>query len=619
MAEKMFKKAKPIDFEEARTLVQSVEQRDSKLRTFVASMRNLYRTGKLNTSLSVHELDRYLWERDDYRKDLEALNLACSYINIIVASTASRQPYITAEPSYLTPETQQGADAVAALVRGFLEEDNTIAVARRAGLDASISGDGFVHVQWELDVEELSEQEYQDAVTAAVAEYEQMAIAAGDDPTPPQELLDSVPREKFAANRPTARYVSPIDVYLPSHISEVDETPWYAIRSVVRVEDVKRNPVYDQEAVEQVSAENVLADDPARRLNLDTANTYSSALAEITTLYTFYDCLAHRIIVFANNGGKPLYDGPNPNDFKDRCLVHIRANRDGEQLRGFGDLELVAGLLDKLNFVVRQQMDNLERQGQVFVTREDVFSDEDRLALEAARPGDVVVAHGLAEGVRLGDVIEAFPMTALSNDVYNAREQLQADIVKVLGLSEFQTGSLGPSRMSGTAAAIADGVATLRAQARLEAYETFYARIANLFWKLCRQHLTEDQVVKIIGPDGTMFQETVSMEKLSMDFFIRVKTGSMAAVNPATRASRGSELLNLADRLEQAGYDADNLRRYALREMGVDPELMGIRKNPPAPAPEIPSMPPVAPGSPQAAMMDAGSPALPGMDGGFAY
>lgn len=612
-------KKNPISFEEARTLVDSVEQRDSKLRTFVASMRHMYRTGKLNTSLTVHELDRYLWEREDYRSDLESLNLACSYINIIVASTASRLPYITAEPSYLSPETQQAADAVAALVRGFLEEDDTISVARRAGLDASISGDGFVHVQWELDVEELSEEEYNDAVLSAVGEYEQMALSAGDDPKPPQELLDSIPREKFTANRPTARYISPIDVYLPAHISDVNEAPWYAIRSVVRVEDVKNNPVYDKEAAEEVAAENVLADDPARRQNLDTANTYPSPLAEVTTIYTFYDCLAHRIIVFANNGGKPLYDGPNPNDFKDRCLVHLRANRDGEQLRGFGDLELVAGLLDKLNFVIRQQMDNLERQGTVYVTREDVFSDEDRLALETARPGDVVVAHGLAEGVRLGDVIEAFPVTALSNDVYNAREQLQGDIVKVLGLSEFQTGSLGPSRMSGTAAAIADGVATLRAQARLEAYETFYARIANLFWKLCRQHLTEEQVVKIIGPDGSVFQETVSMERLSMDFFIRVKTGSMAAVNPATRASRGAEMLNLADRLEQAGYDADNLRRYALREMGVDPELMGVRKNPPAPAPSAPSVPPVAPGSPQAEMMDAGAPALPGVDGNFAY
>jgi len=609
-----------VKFEDARSLVLSAENRDAGLRSFVASMRNMYRTGRLDTSLTVQSLDRYLWDRDDYRTQLEALNLACSYINIIVASTASRQPFLTAEPAYLSPDSQKAADGVAALVRGFLDEDDTISVARRCGLDASISGDGFVHVQWELDIDTLSEQEYEDAKQAAIAEYQQLALAAGDDPTPPQELLDAIPTEKLVTNRPTARYVSPIDVFLPAHISDVNETPWYAIRSIMRVEDVKNNPAYDKQAREEVGAESSSLDDAARRLDVVNANTYSTSQSEVCTVYTFYDCLAHRIVVFTNNGGKPLYDGPNPNNFKDRCLVHLRANRDGEQLRGFGDLELIAGLLDKLNFVLRQQIENLERQGTVYVTREDVFSDEDRAALESARPGDVITAHGIADGTRLGDVIEAFPVTALSNDVYNAREQLQADIVKVLGLSEFQTGSLGPSRMSGTAAAVADGVATLRAQARLEAYETFYIRIANLFWKLSRQHLTEDQVVKIIGPDGSLFQETVTMEEMSLDFFIRVKTGSMAAVNPATRAARGAEMMNLAERLEASGYDADNLRRYALREMGVDPELMGVRRTPPpqpAAAPGMPGMP-VAPGSPQADMMAMGGPATPGVEGTYA-
>jgi hypothetical protein len=110
---------------------------------------------------------------------------------------------------------------------------------------------------------------------------------------------------------------------------------------------------------------------------------------------------------------------------------------------------------------------------------------------------------------------------------------------------------------------------------------------------------------------------------MSMDFFIRVKTGSMAAVNPATRAARGAEMMNLADRLEQSGYDTDNLRRYALREMGVDPELMGVRKAPPPQpaAPEgMPGMPqmPVAPGSPQADMMMMGAPPTPGVEGNYA-
>jgi hypothetical protein len=637
------KKASPISFEEARSLTFAVERRDDAVRTYVATMRHLYRTGKLTRNLSVHDLDRALWERDSWVNDLDALNLACSAINIIVATTAGRAPLITAEPSFIAPETQQAADAVGALVRQFLEEDDTLTTTRRCGLDASVSGNGFVHIEWLLRVEEMDDDAHKAALASAVQEYSRLAVEAGDDPTPPEGIAEAVPRQQILVNRPTARYVSPIDVVLPGHISEVSETPWYAIRTIVLKDDLRTNTLYDKEAVEACGAERQDSDDPARRRDSSPADEGSSR-AEVVTLYTFYDRLAHRVIVFAKNGGKPLYDGANPNNFHDSCLVHLRAYRDGEHVMGFGDLELIAGLMDKLNLVVRQQLDNLERQGQVFVAREELFSEEDRMALEMARPGDVVTVHGLEPGVRLGDVIEAFPVQALSADVYQARQQLADDIVKVLGLSDFQVGGMGPSRMSGTAAAVADGIATLRAQQRLEAYESFYARIANLFWQFCKQHLTEEQAVKIVGPDGSLYQETVAADELSNDYFIRVKTGSMAAVNPATRAQRGGELLNLSDRLEQVGYDADTLRRYALREMGVDPELMGVRRQPPQqPAPEMappagPQMPPGMPPemgvppemmgadpgygpemAPQDQMMAMGGPPLPGDDGQFAF
>ena len=617
-------RVEPIPFEDARNLVKSAEHRDAKLHRFIATMRHLYRTGRLDTSLTIADLDRELYERADYRSELEALNLACSYINVIVATTAARDPQLTAEPAFVTPEAQQSADAIASLVRTFLEEDDSLLKARRAGLDAAISGDGFGHVQWELEVEEMTDEEFDEALAAAEAEYMTLAMQAGDDPTPPEDLGDRIERQRIIRNRPTLRYLSPIDVLLPRHIAEVDETPWYAIRSIERLSDVKRNPLYDPEAVKQLSPEHTEADDPARRI--DTLNVTTPEQDELTTVYTFYDVQAHRMLVFAKGGAKPLYDGENPNDFNELCLVHLRGYRDGEHLRGFGDLELVAGLLDQVNFVLRQQLDNLERQGTVFVARDDVLTDEDRANLEMARPGDVVIARGLPDGMKLGDAIEAFPSTALSNDVYTARQQLQDDIGRVLGLSDFQLGGLGPARMSGTAAAVADGVATLRAQQRLESYERFYNKVAVLFYKLCQQHLNEDQVVRVIGPDGSMYQETLQAESLSESFFIKVKTGSMAAVNPATRAQRGQELLNLADRMEQVGYDADALRRFALREMGIDPDLMGVRKTPPPAemammqgqgAPSMDAMG-VAPDSTQAEMLDAGGPPLPGVDGELA-
>jgi hypothetical protein len=613
--------AQTMSFDTVERLVDAAEKRDANYRSWVAVLRHLYRTGRLDLEAKGTDLDRPLWAGrigEALGDDIRTVNHVCSYISVIVAATTGRVPGVVAEASFITDETQMAADNVSRLISMFLAADDIRGLAQRCGLDASVVGDGWAHVSWVHD--EMSDDEVADRVETAKQEWLEVAAEAGlseGDMPDDDEFVSLINRVRVS--RPTARYVSPVDVILPGHIADVRETPWYAVRTIETLEDIKSNEAYDEEARNAVGADRNL-DESARRVDLSGYGSTDEA-DEVAAVYHFYDVRRHTITVYTKHAGKPLYEGPNPNEFGDPCLVQLRAYRDGEHVRGFGDLELIAGLHDKLSEVVNEQLAATRKLGPLFFSRGGL-TEKDVQAIETAEPYEVINLEGINPDTPLSEVLLAVNPPAIPADLFNIRGQLLDDMPRSLGLNDFQTGGVGADRMSGTAAAVVNDVASMRAQMRQDSYELFYGTIANLFFKLCKQHLTEEQVVSITGPDGRLYSEMVSLDDLSMDFFMRIETGSTSALPPSARAARGRQLLELAAQLpqliagmEQQGFDADPMIRMALRDMGYDPSILRRKPTPPA-APTAPGMPqmPTGPGTdPRAQVADMGGP--PVLDG----
>lgn len=137
--------------------------------------------------------------------------------------------------------------------------------------------------------------------------------------------------------------------------------------------------------------------------------------------------------------------------------------------------------------------------------------------------------------------------------------------------------------MSATAAAVVDGVATLRAQDKLAAVEGGISGIGLRVLLLCQEFLDENRAIRIAGANGAMWLQ-VSASDIYGEFKVGVEGGSTRALNPATRAQRGIQTLQtVIPVLSQLGYDPTNAIRMALRDMGYDPNYIMVKETPAVP------------------------------------
>jgi hypothetical protein len=621
-------------FKEAKQLTDAVWLRDANRRSWIAVLRHLYRTGNFDANVKSLDVAKPMWDRGsraDWEKDMLGTNFHRQYIDIMVSSLGSKLPEISFDAAFQSPEAIEAADNVSALVNGFLDVDNATETGQAIIKDARISGSGFGFVKWYSKTKKLSDAEHKEAIAQARKAFtEQMAMQGFPGVEPPMGFDDAVPSEVVLESRPHLEYVSPANVLLPQDIRVISDTPWYGIIRYLRLSEMRADDTYNQSVVEKLV--------PLRDSNEDSTSRKDVAANEqlvdpLVKVIFFYDLANSHLLVFGDGAGEPLYDGDDMTEDGSCYLIDLHAHRDGEQYFGFGDLEGIAGLLDKAGMATRQQVRNLTNQGPIFVTWQDVLATEDEAKIRTAKPYDLIklspathdaMREKFGENVMPNQAVAQLATTTpLPADVFNVKGQLKEDASEIAGVSEFMRGSTGNPRISGTASAAAEGWTTVRMSLHEQSVNKFWSRVAECFLGMCKQYLTQDDVVRMVGPLGDTWGETVQMEKLSGDFYVRIRTGSAAASNPAARAQKGAELMNLADRMEDRGYDVTGLREIALRDLGIDPRQAKLQKMQPQAPLEQPGMPPQEPGlgdqlSTQQEMQQMGAPPLPGMDGQYA-
>lgn len=651
------RKPGPYTCKEAKQLTDAVWNRDGSRRDWIAASRQLYATGAMSNRPKAGSLGKPIYDRATLAEATNQPNYAAQIVDTISQAVAGRLPDAVADPGVRSADALEAADYVTKMLAGHVEDDGVGRTIRHMCQDSSESGHGFGHVRWLRKTRDYTPEELDTLrEKAATAAKEATASALGLDPEDPAladidfagQVSEDLPTEKVVTSRPTLDYISPANVLVPSDIREIEDAPWYAIRSEVRISDLRADDMFDQAEVERLAPED--SSELAHVQRRDT-NTGEDSIDPMTTVTYFYDVEEHRLVVFGNNG-KALYEGPNPVDAEEPCLIDIRAKRDGENFFGIGDLINIASLLENVNTAIEEQVANLNQQGPIWAAVEGVLSQGDMDKLRKAQAGDVVtLSRATIDSMRelMGDqanikdlLVNVANVEALAADVYRVKQELLTDIRETSGVTEFMTGGLGPNRASGTAAAAAEGWTNVRLTDRTGEVERAFQKTVRLFFKLSQQYLTESDVIRLVGRDGQSWSEAVDLQQLSHDAFIRIQAGSNVSANPATRAQRGRENMQLATELEQMGYDVEGLRMSALRDMGIDPKSVGLVKKEVEPAPQatLPGLAPAPVGvdgfpiptpdglpvpgldNPGVASQDAlaqlGAPPLPGADGGYA-
>jgi len=612
---------KPFELHQAQDLVKDAVQRADRRHNRWRTLEALYRTG------SLHQAEQVTAGKiGDFLPDLteQAANMILPHINIIQESVIARDPKLICEPmgggelAELTRETSEG------VLRYFWRRTGATDHLRDATMDAVRLGCGFLKVSWthiEMD-EDVSDERSAQLLQEALETEETAAITEGRffDRDRIELMKDGVPHSetKVIRSEPFVEYVSPYDVFVPVNTRRMETTRWAAQRITLPVDEILANPEYDiteADLLRDGTTVNVADEYQAewRRQTEDSRGVYGSTLAlDTATFWEFYDLRTRKMMVFQLNSDRPMYEGDIFWSHRYPPFVHIRNYAaTGSDFWGFGDIENVANLQGMFNEFMSEQLNNARRAGQKYLVRSSAVSDELVAALETDEH-DVVAAINLPQGEPLSDVIVPVFRQALSGDVYAAKAELEEKIRQVLGINDFQAGGLGADRMSATAAAVVDGVATLRAQSKIAAVEAGASQTGNLILLLCQEMLDEPTAVRVSNVQGARW-DTVTKEDIYGEFIVSVEGGSTRAINPATREQQGLRTLGeVVPALMQLGYDPEPALRLALRDLGYDPDYLLVKQEQAEPG-GVPGGPQGGGGSPMTSdvMAAMGGPGLP--------
>jgi len=576
-------KIRPYELTEIQDLIEDAKMRYDWRHDWFRSLEALYRTGK-SMPISQSTITGTVFERL-HPADLETINMVLPHLNIIMASVVARDPKPIAVP-YAGGEASEVTAKVAESVANYYWlRTQATSVLRDMAQDMVVLGNGFCKIGWKHSVvetpraEELIAQDLEGVVRAEVglAVDENRPVASIDKM---MEYVTVVDR-RVETDEPYVEYVSPYDIFFPANARRLEETRWVAQRVILPMDEIKANPALS-------NTENLIQDGLIDIREKDTGrgdpSTMEPMIYETATIYEFYDMRTRTLTVTQLGAEKPLFRGDIPYSHRYAPFVHMRNFADGgQEIWSFGDLENIAALQEKLNETFTEQVDNMRRSGNKYVTIRGMFDAESRDRLESDEP-DVVVEMESINGLTPRDAISVLPRAPLPSDIYNAQGKFEDAMRQVLGINDFQAGGVGADRMSAYAAAVVDGVATLRAKDKQQSVEKAAGAIFNQIIRLCQEFMVEERAVRLVGTNGGVWAD-IDTNVLTGEFDMRVEGGSLSAVNPATKQARAIEMLSvIVPTLATYGYDTEPALRHIVRELGYDSDMFLVKPAPVAPA-----------------------------------
>jgi len=383
---------------------------------------------------------------------------------------------------------------------------------------------------------------------------------------------------------------------VPADARRMNQTRWVAQRVRLPKDELEANELFDREAVKDLKVDTSYADE-ATQHQYDAQDQGLPNVFAYVTVYEFYDMRDRTLCVFQLDGAKPLFEGPIPYAHRYPPFVHMRNFSDGgSTFWGFGDVENVAGIQLMINEIMISEINDLKRVGNKYFINKKVLTPELSKALSSATP-DAVIPVDLPANMAMSDVLQPVQRLATPADNFVMESKLQDYTQRILGVSDLQIGAMSTaSRVPATAAAAVEGASTTRAMEKMVNVEKASREIGTRLLALCQQFLDEGKAIRIAGPSAPTWLQ-ISAEDIDGEFSVEAEGGSTQAINPASRARQGLEILSqVVPALANLGYDPSNAVRTALTYMGLNPDHMLVRPEAePAPAgPEAGMAPDVA-------------------------
>jgi hypothetical protein len=558
-------------------------------------LESLYRTGA-QRELTQLDLNRIL-PFPIPGSFLRTVNMLLPHLTLLINSVAARDPKFVVTPTDGDPAVVERNGQVArAVLDYFWRRSDATSVLRDMTQDAVITGNGFCKVGWaytETTVDRASDDvdlETNDLMVAAAEVTQELGMDMDDQML--NDIVESVSLtdQLVEVDEPFVEYVAPYDVFVPADARRINQARWVCQRLRLPLDEVRENELFDKEALEALRPDTGYAD-PTTIQHYDMQPDGLPEAFAYVTIYEFYDMRERTLCIFQLDSEKALYEGEIPYAHRYPPFVHMRNYSDGgSTFWGFGDVENVAGIQLMVNEIMLAEINDLKRVGNKYFINKKVLTPELAKALAENRP-DQVIPVDLPANVTMNEVLVPVQRLATPADNFIMEDKLQDYMQKILGISDLQMGAISQaSRVPATAAAAVEGATTTRALEKLTSVEKAAREVGTRILALCQQFIDEGKALRIAGPNAPQWLE-ISTADIDGEFSIEAEGGSTQAINPATRARQGLDLLSIVvPALAQLGFSPEPALRTALQYMGLNPDHLLVRPQ----APEQPAAP--APG-----------------------
>jgi len=565
-------------------------------------LESLYRTGA-QRELTMLDLNRIL-PFPVPGSFLRTVNMVLPHLTMVINSVAARDPKFVVTPvGGDVAVIERNANIARAVLEYFWKRTDATSTLRDVTQDMVLLGNGFAKVGWaysEATIDRTGDDvisEVRDLMSAA----QEIAAESGMtlDEAAVAEIVDSVSlnQQLVEVDEPYVEYVSPYDVFLPANARRMNTSRWVAQRVRLPIAEIQANPMFDKDATENLTPDTGYAD-PATIAQYEQKEEALPAVFTHATLFEFYDMKSRTLCIFQVDGEKPLFEGPIPYSHRYPPFVHMRNFSDGgSTIWAFGDLENIAGLQLMINEIMVAELNDLKRVGNKYFINKKVLTPELTKALQDNKP-DQVIPVDLPGNVTMQEVMQPVQRLATPADNYVMENKLQDYMQRIVGVTDFQVGNIAAAnRTPATAAAAVEGASTTRAMDKMTNVEKAAREIAIRMLGLCQQFLDNGRAIRIAGSNAPLWLQVTDAD-IEGEFSIDTEGGSTQAINPATRANQGREMITqIVPILAQLGYQVEPALRTALSYMGLDPDYLLIQQQaapgmaaPAAPAPAAPSM-----------------------------
>lgn len=542
------------------------------------------------------------------KRDLIAVNLAFSTVNVIAPSVAVNYPKIVVQAT--DPEDKMRAAVVEGVANYMWRHHDFRTPFRSAVKDFLIIGHGWLKVGWKFVEQEqgLSDEQREEMIGSAMLEADTFAIQnpemAAELPTD-SDIIASIPESAMTIveDQPFVERVSPFDVFVDPTATCMADAKWIAQRIVRPVEEAQKDKRYKPSVRKRLSSSVMDMETPEYH------EGKSEFVGEQVVIWEFYDILENTVGVYADQAAEFLID-PVPMPYAyGQPFVMVRNYDVPDHFYPIGDLESIESLQLELDKTRSQLMNDRKRYARKYLYHERSFGPEGREALESDDDGRLVPV--VDENKPLQEVVVPMPQIPLSPEIYNYSTIIEDDINTVSGVSEYARGAMPEIRRTATEASIIADAQNARAADKLAIIEICISEVARHVIQLMQQFMTGEHVARITAQGGEDIFFEFDRENIAGEYDFSVQAGSTQPMNDTIRKQQAVSLMNavaplvgevidpqaLAVHVLEQGFGIKDPEKFLIQQPG--PEVAAAEGQIPVEGPVPGGMPPVPPISPE--------------------